>query len=136
MKFVRKLVRLQAERNFIIRARVIPGFLNLICDSICRFQIDKFRRLAPHTAGQVSSVYRPNAIFKDKVNDLWDNAISSNTRMAYRTGLQCLLTFLMMSGVIFRPPVLPSISEEMLIYFITYCHSCSKLNSPSYSDVP
>ena len=48
MKFVRKLVWLQAEHYFIIRARVIPGSLNLICDSICHFQIDKFRRLAPH----------------------------------------------------------------------------------------
>ena len=32
-----------------------------------------------------------------------------------------------MSGVIFRPPGLPSISEDRLIYFIIYYHSCLKL---------
>ena len=67
--------------------------------------------------------FRPDAVLKDKLNDLWDNAISHNTRVAYRTGLQCLVTFLTMSGVIFRLPDLPDISEDMLIYFITHCHS-------------
>ena len=46
MKFVRKLVWLQLQFNFVIRARAIPGSSNLIADAISRFQIDKFRQLA------------------------------------------------------------------------------------------
>ena len=47
MKFIRKLVWLQLQFNFVIRARAIPGSSNLIADAISRFQIDKFRQLAP-----------------------------------------------------------------------------------------
>ena len=48
MKFVRKLVWLQAKHNFVIRARWKPDdIINIICDSICQFQIDRFRCLVP-----------------------------------------------------------------------------------------
>lgn len=47
MKFVRKLVWYQASNNFVIRANFIVGSTNLIADSLSRFQIDKFHRLAP-----------------------------------------------------------------------------------------
>lgn len=47
MKFVRKLVWYQAKYNFIIRGRFIIGSTNIIADALSRFQLDKFRRLAP-----------------------------------------------------------------------------------------
>ena len=47
MKFVGKLVWLQLQFNFVIRARAIPGSSNLIANAISRVQIDKFRQLAP-----------------------------------------------------------------------------------------
>lgn len=47
MKFVRKLVWLQLRYNCVIRARFLPTHLNTLADSISRFQINKFRRLAP-----------------------------------------------------------------------------------------
>ena len=47
MKFIRKLVWCEAKYNFTIHASFIPGCTNLIADSISRFQIEKFRRLAP-----------------------------------------------------------------------------------------
>ena len=50
------------------------------------------------SADGMPSSFSPNADLMDKVNNLWDNALSANTRLAYRTGLQCLLTFLTMSG--------------------------------------
>lgn len=49
------------------------------------------------------------------------------TRSAYKAGLQCLLTFLAMSGVIFPQSQLPMLTEDTLIYFVTYCHSFLKL---------
>ena len=47
MKFVRKLIWLEAKYNFIIRAKFIPGISNSISDALSRFQLQKFRRLAP-----------------------------------------------------------------------------------------
>ena len=47
--------------------------------------------------------------------------------MAYKTGFQCLLTFLTMSGMHFSLPELPVLTEDILIYFVTHCHSHLKL---------
>ena len=47
MKFVRKLVWLEAKYSFVILARHIPGVSNSISDSLSRFNFQKFRRLAP-----------------------------------------------------------------------------------------
>ena len=47
MKFVRKLVWLEAKYSFVIRARHIPGVSNSISDSLSRFNFQKFRSLAP-----------------------------------------------------------------------------------------
>ena len=47
MKFVRKLVWHQAQNNFVIRAKHIGTSSNTIADSLSRFQITKFRQLAP-----------------------------------------------------------------------------------------
>lgn len=71
--------------------------------------------------------FRVDAILKDNVDKLWCAALSANTMTAYRTGIQCLFTFLIMSGVIIKSGELPSISEELLIYFVSYCHTSLKL---------
>ena len=47
MKFVRKLVWHQAQNNFVIKAKHIGTAFNSIADSLSRFQITKFRQLAP-----------------------------------------------------------------------------------------
>ena len=72
----------------------------------------------------MSPGFRPDVVLKDKVSELWENSISPNTRMAYQTGLQSLLT---MSGLIFSLPDLPVLKEDILIYFVTHCHSRLKL---------
>ena len=47
MKFVRKLVWHQAKNSFVIRAKHIGTASNTIADALSRFQINKFRQLAP-----------------------------------------------------------------------------------------
>lgn len=71
--------------------------------------------------------FRADAVLEQRVTELWESAVSVSTRSAYRVGLQCLLTFMTMSGVIFRQPNLPPLTEDCLIYFVTYCHSCLRL---------
>ena len=76
----------------------------------------------------MSAGFRPDDILKNKVGELWENAISPHMRMAYKTGFQCLLTFLTMSGMHFSLPELPVLTEDILIYFVTHCHSHLKLH--------
>ena len=47
MKFVRKLIWLEAQYSFILLARHISGVSNLISDSLSSLQFQTFRRLAP-----------------------------------------------------------------------------------------
>ena len=48
-KLMRMLTWLAAKYNFTVHAEHIPGKLNDIADAISRFQMKKFRRLAPDT---------------------------------------------------------------------------------------
>ena len=54
MKFVRRLVWCEAKFNFTIRASYIPTGRNGIADSLSRFQMERFRRLAPQADRQAT----------------------------------------------------------------------------------
>ena len=47
MKLVRMLVVLCLEHNILFKARYVPGSRNEIADSLSRFQMERFRQLAP-----------------------------------------------------------------------------------------
>ena len=47
MVILRMITLLCLEFNLLIKARHVPGANNGICDSISRFQMDRFRKLAP-----------------------------------------------------------------------------------------
>ena len=47
MDLVRRLVLLSMQHNFVIRARHVPGVSNEIADALSRFQMQRFRALAP-----------------------------------------------------------------------------------------
>ena len=48
MDLMRHLVLLSMEHNFLVRAQHVPGVSNAIADSLSRFQMQRFRDLAPH----------------------------------------------------------------------------------------
>ena len=48
MSLVRKLTWCSANNNFTLHAKHIPGVKNNIADALSRFQMTKFRQLAPH----------------------------------------------------------------------------------------
>ncbi|CAG2224001.1 unnamed protein product [Mytilus edulis] len=48
MKLMRKLTYHSAINNFVVHAKHIPGIKNCIADSLSRYQMMKFRALAPH----------------------------------------------------------------------------------------
>ena len=47
MDLVRRLVLLSMQHNFVVRARHVPGVSNEIADALSRFQMQRFRALAP-----------------------------------------------------------------------------------------
>ena len=57
VRFVRKLVWLQAEYNFVIRARWAPKYIDIICDSICHFQRHVPRIIGGQTADEMSTSF-------------------------------------------------------------------------------
>ncbi|XP_033730724.1 uncharacterized protein LOC117320169 [Pecten maximus] len=71
---------------------------------------------------------RFDAGLRHEVEVLWEASLNKNTRTAYSSGLRCFLSFATMCGVIFSRG-LPSISEEVLVYFVTHCHQMLKLSA-------
>ena len=47
MVFLRFLVLISMKHNFLVRARHVPGAKNEIADALSRFQVQRFRELAP-----------------------------------------------------------------------------------------
>lgn len=47
MKFMRRLTKYAAQNNFPVYSTYIPGVQNEKADSLSRFQMDRFRQLAP-----------------------------------------------------------------------------------------
>ena len=47
MELVRKLVLLSMQHNFLVRARHVSGVSNAVADALSRFQMQRFRALAP-----------------------------------------------------------------------------------------
>ena len=47
MDLVRFLVLISMKHNFLVRARHVPGVNNEIADALSRFQVQRFRELAP-----------------------------------------------------------------------------------------
>jgi len=48
MDLVRFLVLISMKHNFLVRARHVPGAKNGIADALSRFQVQRFRELAPN----------------------------------------------------------------------------------------
>ena len=56
MDLVRVLVLLSMKHNFFVRAKHVPGVSNGIADSLSRFQVQRFRELAPHADPQPCTI--------------------------------------------------------------------------------
>ena len=50
MQLLRRLVIVATIHNFTFSAQHIPGITNAVSDSLSRFQMDRFRQLAPDAA--------------------------------------------------------------------------------------
>ena len=65
MKLMRTLTYHSALNNFVIHAQHIPGINNCIADSISRYQMRKFRALAPHANSTPTPCLPPSELMMD-----------------------------------------------------------------------
>jgi len=65
MKLMRKLTYHSALNNFVVHAQHIPGINNCIADSISRYQMRKFRALAPHANSTPTPCLPPSELMMD-----------------------------------------------------------------------
>lgn len=100
MNLMRKRTSTAANLHFTVHAyTTVPGKLNTVADAISRFQMDKFRKLAPE-ADILSTTCPPyHQITMWKKKRLWVAAISTQITRAYSTGIQHLVTFVNLCGV-------------------------------------
>lgn len=57
---------------------------------------------------------------QDDLAVLWSSAVSQTTYKVYQSGLQAFLTFMTMSGFVWKGE-LPPISEDILLQFVAHC---------------
>lgn len=52
-------------------------------------------------ANTMPGTFAANEGLREQLNQLWDASLSSSTKRAYSSALQCFLTFISMSGIVF-----------------------------------
>ncbi|XP_062571095.1 uncharacterized protein LOC134233120 [Saccostrea cucullata] len=78
-------------------------------------------------ANDVPRVFEPHPHLKKHADYLVDASIEPSTAATYRSGLDCFLTFLVMSRLCLAFCKLPVINEDLLVYFVTHCQLNLKL---------
>ena len=69
----------------------------------------------------------PNYELERSMNQLWESALSPNTLVAYRSAINCFVTFMLMQGVCCSSTSLQPVGEDIFLLFITHCQSGLKL---------
>ena len=88
-KLMRMLTWITAQCNFTVHAEHVPGKHYNIADAISRFQMKKFRSLAPDTdphptpCPQIQELMK---ILKSNTEDIWKYALSPSTMHTYNVG--------------------------------------------------
>ena len=121
MDLVRHLVLLSMQHNFVVQARHVPWVTNAIADALSRFQMQRFRFLAPRRRPE--SLYHPafaHDPLREEVLQYATWGLAENTNRARSSGEKRFLQFCLMNRIFsLDGDVLPA-SEGTLIYFASY----------------
>ena len=131
MDLIRAITLQTLQYNFTFTATHIPGLDNSIADSLSRFQMDRFRSLAP-SASPTASAIPPigDEHLRGPVQRYLHASLAPSTRRTYQAGVKHFLTFTLMHGLIGPSnPLLPA-SEITLMYFASHL-----ANTVSYETV-
>ncbi|XP_062604111.1 uncharacterized protein LOC134265910 [Saccostrea cucullata] len=79
-----------------------------------------------HPSHSLSSI--PQDYNVEEIKTLWSAAISQQTARADSTGIQHFLSFVTLCGIAVPLGTLPYVNEDVLIKFVSYCHSSLSLS--------
>ena len=110
------------KHNFLVRARHVPGVHNEITDALSRFQVQRFRELAPG-ADQTPCTIPPSFMhdpLKDEVLKYANWALSWNTNRTYTSGEKRFIQFCLMNRLATPTGDILPASEGTLNYLASY----------------
>ena len=120
MDLVRHFTLLTLRHNFYPRAEHIEGKKNEIADSLSRFQMERFRRLAPH-ACRPSPVSRTPGHVGDLSADIQKYlslSVAASTKQTYTSGERRFLDFCTLHSP--HKSTHSPTNEETLIQYVTF----------------
>ncbi|XP_069119652.1 uncharacterized protein [Argopecten irradians] len=120
----------QTRRSYGVSPEDIPH-MDLMAPSLRRQIIEDEQVSSAGAYSSSNPMYLPpslrsNVEFQESSQQLVSNSVSQNTRKVYDTGFRWYERYCAMNNVVFNS-ILPPISEQMLIYFVTYCHKFLKV---------
>lgn len=118
IKLMRQLTWCSAQFNLCIYSKHLPGKTNRIADALSRFQMAKFRRLAPADLQPTSAFPSHGESSLDtssRISALMSSSVSSSTQSVYHSGHQTYIKFTQMNNY----PLVAT--ENTLMHFATYC---------------
>lgn len=63
----------------------------------------------------------------NSVDVLLSHSVSSTTKLAYKTGFQTFLSYVLLQGIMYTSSKLPTLTEELLLSFVAHCFHKLKL---------
>ena len=77
----------------------------------------------------MSKVFQPDIVLRQQAELLLDASIEPSTKATYKAGFECFIRFLILSRLSINVlgDTLPSINENILVFFVTHCQNQLKL---------
>ena len=72
-------------------------------------------------------IFRINDVLELQTQNLWDASLSKGTKQTYKSAIQSFIQFMNFHYIPCSVSKLPDITEDHLIYFVTYCQSVKNL---------
>ena len=118
MDLVRFLVLISMKHNFLVRAHRVPGINSEIADALSRFQVQRFRDLAPGADQNPCTI--PPSFMKDDVVKYANWTLLWNTNCTYTSGEKRFIQFCFVHRLASPTVDILPASERTLIYFASY----------------
>ena len=145
MDLLRPIVLCTLTNNFTFTAKHVRGIDNGIADSLSRFQMDRFKQLAPLASPLpcvIPSSRHPvinDSNLRDRVYQLIQHSWATSTKQTYAAGIKRFISFCLEKGIVTPcSPLLPATEITLLCWtFISYTYATVKryLASVSYLHV-
>ena len=133
MQLIRHLTVKAAWSHFAFSAQYIASKANDIADSLSRFQMARFRVLAPHAdrTPHTGCTPRSNLSPEAAADYFLEHSLSPGTLAAYESAWRSYLSFAALNNIPRMCSHMPIVNEDTLILFVSYCATALNLSYAS-----